>query len=61
MDKKTSDLQNSLDSMNRAVNLLQRNVENHRQSIAADQTEMERFNAEVERLDHVIADMMRRR
>jgi hypothetical protein len=36
MDKKMSDLQNSLDSMNRAVNLLQRNVENHRQSIAAD-------------------------
>jgi len=47
--------------MNRTINSLQRNLENHRQNIAADQTEMERFNAEVEHLDHVIADLMRRR
>ncbi|MGP8124921.1 MAG: hypothetical protein ACLQEQ_03515 [Nitrososphaerales archaeon] len=61
MDKRMSELQNNLDAMNRAMNSLQRNIENHRQSIAADHIEMERFNAEVQRLDHVIADLMRRR
>ncbi len=61
MDKRMGDLQNNITMTNRTVSSLQSNIETHKQGIAADQVEMEKHNTEVQKLDHVIADLMRRR
>lgn len=61
LDKRVSDLNNGITSANQAVTRLQRKIDAHKQTIAADHAEMEKYNMEVQRLDHVIADLMRRR
>lgn len=61
LDRRMNELQNNIDGTNHTVSSLQKDIDGHKQSIAADQTEMEKYNAVVQQLDHVIADLMRRR
>jgi hypothetical protein len=56
-----ADLQRSIDGTIHMNNSVQREIDNHKLNIAADQAQMEKYNAEVQQLDHVIADLMRRR
>jgi chromosome segregation ATPase len=61
LDKQMSNLQHNIDATNHTIDSLQRDLDGHKQNISADQTEMEKYNSQVQQLDHVIADLMRRR
>lgn len=61
LDKRMAELQKNIDLTNHTNGSLQRDIENHRQGIAADQVQMEKYNSEVQQLDHLIAGLMRRR
>lgn len=61
LDRLMGNLQHNVDTTNRTIDSLQRDLDSHKQSISADQVEMEKYNSQVQQLDHVIADLMRRR
>lgn len=61
LDARMSDLTNNITATKQTLATLQRNIDSNKRAIAADQVEMEKHNAEVQRLDHAIADLMRRR
>lgn len=61
LDRRMGELTNNITGAKQGVETLQRNISSHKLMIAADQAEMEKHNAEVQRLDHTIADLMRRR